>query len=578
MNIFIAKTAGFCMGVRRAVDLAIESANTLKRPIYTFGPLIHNPQVLEMLEKKGVSIMKEIPEKAEGTVIIRAHGVPPEIKEKLEAAGLDVIDATCPRVIKVQSIIRKHAQQGFNVIITGDKDHPEVIGLLGYAGDKGRVVENMDELQSLPEFDNAIIVAQTTQNTSFYMEVKEWASRTRPNYKVFDTICDSTEKRQAEIQDTAKSVDAVVVVGGKNSGNTQRLAEVARDSGAMAFHVETEAELDMNELSKAKNICITAGASTPNWIIRNVYQSIENAVDINGKPSWLKKLRKCQRIALLSNSYLAIGAFFLCAAASSLQESYSFLLPGLIAALYVFSMQVLNQLITKNTSDLYNVSEKTEFYIKNKSVMIAAGALSGALSIFLSLSISLLFFFLILVMSVMGLFYSIKIIPEGRWGRYRRIKDIPGSKSILTAAAWAILTSALPALNSFSARSATAVILTFLWTICMVFIRNAIFDTLDMQGDKISGKETIPIIIGEENTIKMLGGLFAFSTILPFAGSYSGILGPSGLFLWIPPASLALLTWMQRKQKIDSDQRFEFLIESNFVVSGLIGLTWMILT
>lgn len=578
MNIFIAKTAGFCMGVRRAVDLALESANNQKCPIYTFGPLIHNPQVLEMLEKKGVTILKNIPEKAEGTVIIRAHGVPPEIKGQLEAAGLEVIDATCPRVIKVQSIIKKHAQHGYRVIITGDKDHPEVIGLLGYAGEKGHVVENMDELKSLPSFDSAIIVAQTTQNTAFYAEVKKWASSAHPQYKIFDTICDSTEKRQAEVKETAKNVDAVVVVGGKNSGNTQRLAEVAKEAGVMSFHVETESELDMEALSKAKSICITAGASTPNWIIRSVYKSIEKSVDLNGKPDWLHKIRRCQRVALLSNAYLAIGAFFLCAAASSLQESRFFMLPGLIAALYVFSMQVLNQIITKTKSDLYNVSEKTEFYIKHKFIMIAAGAASGAASLFLSLSISTVHFMLILMMSILGLFYSIKIIPEGLWGRFRRIKDIPGSKSVLTAAAWAILTAILPSVSSISVKSATAVFFTFLWATGMVFIRNAIFDTLDMQGDKISGKETIPILIGEENTIRMLGGLFAFSTFMPLAGALTGIFSTAGYFLWFPPAALACLTWMQRKQKIDSDQRFEFLVESNFVISGIIGLTWMILT
>lgn len=578
MNIFIAKTAGFCMGVRRAVDLALESANNQKRPIYTFGPLIHNPQVLEMLEKKGVTILKEIPEKAEGTVIIRAHGVPPEIKGQLETAGLEVIDATCPRVIKVQSIIKKHAQQGYSVIITGDKDHPEVIGLLGYAGEKGHVVENMEELKALPSFDNAIIVAQTTQNTAFYAEVKKWATAAHPQYKIFDTICDSTEKRQAEVKETAKNVDAVVVVGGKNSGNTQRLAEVAKEAGAMSFHVETESELDMEALAKTKNICITAGASTPNWIIRNVYKAIENSVDINGKPDWLHALRKCQRTALLSNSYLALGAFFLCAAASSMQESRFFLLPGLIAALYVFSMQVLNQIITKTKSDLYNVSEKTEFYIKHKFIMILAGAASGAIAMILSLSISTIHFILILMMSVLGLFYSIRIIPEGLWGRYRRIKDIPGSKSVLTAAAWAILASALPAVSSISVKSAPSVFFTFLWTAGMVFIRNAIFDTLDMQGDKISGKETIPILIGEENTLRMLGCLFAFSTLMPFIGAYTGIFSTAGYFLWLPPAALACLTWMQRKHKIDSDQRFEFLVESNFVASGFIGLIWMILT
>lgn len=578
MNITIARTAGFCMGVRRAVDLALEAANNRERPIYTYGPLIHNPQVLEMLEKKGVTVLERIPEKAEGTVIIRAHGVPPETREKLESAGLRVIDATCPRVIKVQSIIRKHSQDGYSVIITGDRDHPEVTGLLGYAGEKGHIVENMGNLEKLPSFDKAIIVAQTTQNTAFYENIKKWAAEKHPDYRVFDTICDSTEKRQAEVKETAKNVDAVIVVGGKNSGNTQRLAEVAREAGAASFHIETETELDMKALSRAENICITAGASTPNWIIRRVYKSIENSVQMNDGSGWIKKIRKCQRIALLSNIYLAAGAAFLCMAASSLQESDFFMLPALIASLYVFSMQVFNQIITKTNSDLYNVSEKTEFYMRHRLKMISAGVVSAAACLFQSLSLSAFHFVLILAMSILGIFYSVKILPEGLWGKYRRIKDIPGSKSVLTAAAWAILTTVLPAAGSVSVKSWAAVLFTFFWAAGMVFIRNAIFDTLDMQGDKISGKETIPILIGEEKTVRMLAILFAFTTFVPLAGAVSGILSHAGFLLWIPPASLACLTWMQRNQKIDSDHRFEFIVESNFIVSGVFGALWMILS
>ena len=139
MKITVAKTAGFCMGVRRAVDMVLDAANTTTGPIYTYGPLIHNPQVLEMLKEKRIRQLDHIPDKGEGTVLIRAHGVPPEDQTALTDAGFRIINATCPRVIKVQSIIRKHAEKGYGVIIVGDKNHPEVIGLLGYAGEKGQI-------------------------------------------------------------------------------------------------------------------------------------------------------------------------------------------------------------------------------------------------------------------------------------------------------------------------------------------------------------------------------------------------------------------------------------------------------
>ena len=248
MKILIAKTSGFCMGVRRAVEMVLDAPDQNTNPIFTFGPLIHNPQVLSLLKSKDINVLDEIPSRGSGTVLIRAHGVPPTTKENLKQANFNVIDATCPRVIKVQTIIRKHAKKGFAAIIIGDKDHPEVIGLLGYAREKGFVVGSMSELEALPDFENAIVVAQTTQNTEFFDSVKTWVATRHPHYKVFNTICDSTTRRQAEVKRLAESVDAVIVVGGRNSGNTRRLAEIARETGKPAYHIETEEDLDQADL------------------------------------------------------------------------------------------------------------------------------------------------------------------------------------------------------------------------------------------------------------------------------------------------------------------------------------------
>ena len=159
MKIIVAKTAGFCMGVRRAVEMVLDASKKDKDFIYTFGPLIHNPQVLNILMEKGIQVLDEIPKKGSGTVLIRAHGIPPYQHEKLKNSGFDVIDATCPRVIKVQNIIKNYAKQGYASIIIGDRDHPEVIGLLGYAGEKKVVIGSMEELTKIPLFEKAIIVA-----------------------------------------------------------------------------------------------------------------------------------------------------------------------------------------------------------------------------------------------------------------------------------------------------------------------------------------------------------------------------------------------------------------------------------
>jgi 4-hydroxy-3-methylbut-2-enyl diphosphate reductase len=159
MKILIAKTAGFCMGVRRAVEMVLEAPEKHEGPICTYGPLIHNPQVLGLLEEKGITVCDRIPPWGRGTILIRAHGVPPDAKDGLAAAGFKVIDATCPRVIRVQTIIRKHAAKGYASIIIGDREHPEVIGLKGYAGENGYVAATLEDLQQLPRFEKAIIVA-----------------------------------------------------------------------------------------------------------------------------------------------------------------------------------------------------------------------------------------------------------------------------------------------------------------------------------------------------------------------------------------------------------------------------------
>jgi 4-hydroxy-3-methylbut-2-enyl diphosphate reductase len=323
MKIVIAKTSGFCMGVRRAVEMVLDSPEERPNPISTYGSLIHNPQVIEILEEKGISAFTEIPQQGSGTVLIRAHGVPPQTRDQLEEVGFNVIDATCPRVIRVQTIIKKHFQKGYATIIVGDKNHPEVVGLRGYGGDKGYVVKNVDELQALPAFKNAIVVAQTTLNTNLWQSIKKWTAANHPHYKIFETICDSTEGRQAEVQRLTQSVDAVIVVGGRNSGNTKRLVEIARQSGKPAFHIESETDLtaiDLEALSSARQIGITAGASTPNWVIKKVYRALE-AVLFKRKQGWRRLLFEVQRALLLTNIYVSFGAGALCYACAKLQAN-----------------------------------------------------------------------------------------------------------------------------------------------------------------------------------------------------------------------------------------------------------------
>ncbi|QTA90666.1 4-hydroxy-3-methylbut-2-enyl diphosphate reductase [Desulfonema magnum] len=568
MKILIAKTAGFCMGVRRAVEMVLDAPRKHETPIFTYGPLIHNPQVLGLLKEKGITVINDIPDQGNGTVLIRAHGVPPQAKDKLGKAGFTVVDATCPRVIRVQTIIKKHANQGYETIIIGDRDHPEVIGLLGYAEEKGHVAGTLKDLEALPAFDKAIIVAQTTQNTVFFESVKKWGLQKFPHYKIFNTICDSTEKRQNEVKELTASVDSMIVVGGHSSGNTQRLAEIAQLSGKPAYHIETEAELDMKAIASVRTIGITAGASTPNWIIKRIYRALET-LPLNKGQHWHRFFFALRRTLLLTNIYVSLGAGCLCYACSKLLGIPNYYSYVFIAMLYVQAMHIFNNL-TGREADHYNDPERAFFYSKYKWPLAILAFLAGAAGLIKACFMGVFPFLILLFMSVMGLSYNLTLIPEKiSDGNYRRIRDIPGSKTVLIAVAWGIVTSVFPSL-SVSGEIDLGTILVFTWATGMVFVRSAFFDILDMQGDRVVGKDTIPILLGEKRTLGLLKSVLMIITLILIFSSAFHIISRLGFTLAICPIFMYLIVSAHERGYMLPGIRLEFLVETHFVLAGII--------
>jgi 4-hydroxy-3-methylbut-2-enyl diphosphate reductase len=589
MKITLAKTAGFCMGVRRAVELALDAPDQYPQPIFTFGPLIHNPQVLDTFAEKGIGIMEALPDIEAltgadgsgadgrtpcGTVIIRAHGVPPQTRERLAAAGYQVIDATCPRVIRVQTIIRVHNRKGYSTIIVGDRDHPEVVGLLGFAGSRGHVVKDLTELKNLPTFEQAIVVAQTTQNTKTYEEIEAWLAEKRPHYKLFNTICDSTAKRQEEVRCLSDQVDAVVVVGGKKSGNTQRLAELVRQSGKPAFHVETEAELDPRAMGRYERVAVTAGASTPNWIIKRVFRSLEK-VPLIQDSGRLKAFFAIQQVLLLTNCYVALGAGCLCYAASRLLDVRPAYPAVPTSILYVLSMHLLNHL-TGRAENHFNDPDREVFYHRNKLFLSGAAILAGGLGLLAAVPAGRAAFLLLLAMSVTGLSYNLRIFPCGfkRPRRYCRIKDLPGSKTILIALAWGVVTVVLPQLGDPAAGPPLGAGLVFLWATGLVFARTAFFDILDIQGDRIVGKETLPIFIGERRVRRLLERVLLVACVLLLVATLTGLVATLGYLLAVCPLFLLVVTRAYQKGYMLPGIRLEFGVESLFVLTGVIAGGW----
>lgn len=275
MEITVAKSAGFCFGVQRAVDSVYKELEENSGKIYTFGPIIHNEQVVEDLNKKGIEVIdtvEQLKEIKEGTVVIRSHGVAKEIYDILEQQKLKIVDATCPFVKKIHNIVLDESNNGKTIIIIGNDNHPEVEGIKGWVNGEVIVINKEEQIEklSLPEQIKACIVSQTTFNHNKFKYLVEIIRKKGYDITVVNTICNATHVRQVEAQKISSKVDGMIVVGGKNSSNTQKLYDICRNECENTFYVQTVKDLNLHELKSLKSIGITAGASTPKNIIEEV--------------------------------------------------------------------------------------------------------------------------------------------------------------------------------------------------------------------------------------------------------------------------------------------------------------------
>lgn len=265
-DIIVAPNSGFCFGVRRAIEMA-EQALSAGGRVFSLGPLIHNPQVIDRLRRAGLEPVESVDEVTEGPVIIRSHGVQPEVMEELERRGLETLDATCPLVKKAQQSAELLSREGYTVVIVGERNHPEVKGLLGHSPG-ALVIDPKDDPPPLPK-DSAIgVIAQTTQYPAdFRRVVEKLLANDFLEVRVFSTICNATVVRQEAAVELAREVDIMFVLGGRNSANTNHLAEICRATGVETHHMETGEELNEQWLEGRHRVGVTAGASTPEWLI-----------------------------------------------------------------------------------------------------------------------------------------------------------------------------------------------------------------------------------------------------------------------------------------------------------------------
>ena len=286
MQVTLAKSAGFCFGVKRAVDTVYEEAENSNVPVYTFGPIIHNEEVVEDLEKKGVRVIHDVNELShlkKGTIVIRSHGISKELSEKIKEEGFRMVDATCPFVLKIHRIVEEYSKKDFHIVIIGNNSHPEVEGIKGWSDPKRTtVLETKEEAERfmLSAEENqrlrVCIVSQTTFNYNKFQELVEIIQKKGYYIIVLNTICSATEERQKEAAEIAARSDAMIVIGGRHSSNTQKLFEICKNECANTYYIQTLNGLDLKQFRSIDNVGITAGASTPNKIIEEVQKNVRS--------------------------------------------------------------------------------------------------------------------------------------------------------------------------------------------------------------------------------------------------------------------------------------------------------------
>ncbi|EET58161.1 4-hydroxy-3-methylbut-2-enyl diphosphate reductase [Marvinbryantia formatexigens DSM 14469] len=281
MEVIVAKTAGFCFGVHRAVNKVYEQTEKGAAPIYTYGPIIHNEEVVKDLEARGVRVIGtrgELEQLICGTIVIRSHGVGRDIYSLIRERGLGLVDATCPYVKKIHRIVERESAEGRQIVIIGSDSHPEVEGIKGWCTGQATVIATEEEAEAFipKEGKKLCVVSQTTFNNNKFKNLVEIISKKGYDSTVINTICNATEERQREAAEIAKQVDAMIVIGGRHSSNTQKLFEICKKECENTYYVQTLVDLEPILLPPVDCVGITAGASTPNHIIKEVYTYVRN--------------------------------------------------------------------------------------------------------------------------------------------------------------------------------------------------------------------------------------------------------------------------------------------------------------
>lgn len=571
MKVIVAKTAGFCWGVRRAMDAVLEASTRTKAgPVKTLGPLIHNPQALDLIARRGVSVADRPEDVTEGSVVIRAHGIPIQslrgLKERQGKGELEIVNATCPEVAKVHSKIKKWSPKGYFTVILGTHGHAESVAHQSFAESGSAIVSNMEEARALPaeRLEKVLIVAQTTFTVKDFHAISDYIRDRAGQAIVENTICEDTWTRQEEAATLARTVDAVVVVGGKASSNTKHLAELAVRHGKPVQYVETAAELDLSAFKGTETVGVMAGASTPTWLVEEVVDVLEH---LGQGPERITRILQASFGAPLR---LAAGAAVLTVGVHAWTGLHLLWQYPVVTALYVLSMFLLAPFL--NPLGLGSKGPaRARMLERNRRLMLGTALACLGMALGLTARLGIGSVLVVATASVFGLLYKRRL----RIGsRSLSLDDIPGSKDILVPSALAVVALALPLWHDdmpWGPRAWAGV----LFVAVMGFARTTLNNLKEMQNDQILGKDTLPIVFGRRTTKLVLAGSLAGTALAlawaaqrqpsPHAWAQLGILG---VCLAYPLVHL----WLFQERFSTGKRRFEPWVEGCFYLAGALAL------
>lgn len=516
MKVKVARSAGFCIGVKRAVEMVLRIADEHRKcKIYTLGPLIHNPQTVAMLEEKGISVLDDISTTEKGDiVVIRSHGISPVRRCELKSAGLHLFDATCPKVAYVHRIVREYSRMNYAVVIVGDKNHAEVVGIMGETSGPVVAVNNLSQISNLPQWEKVLVVAQTTMDNRTFQSIVAEISRKFDNVFVKNTLCSETSFRQEEIEELAKDADVFVVIGGKNSANTKRLHKLATETGHPTYWVETAGELKFINLEKIERVAVVAGTSTPNWIIADVVEmleSINKRFQLPWRWRWLKNLAYS---ILRANLYTASAVWLLIFALTQKLALNFPMIRAFIGAFTVFGMLNLYEFREWQGLALMDPS-KVQFVRQNRKFILPISIFCLIAAIIASLVLWSPLIIVIIVIILMTFMYW--RLPEFEYRLSAVVKDI------LVSVSWVAVVWILGTAGNVKV---------VIPLISLMLFRGLILGLKELETDRILQRETITSNLGEKRSLWL--GLFL--VVISIISMYL-----AGFAIWVMFTTIILL-------------------------------------